>query len=189
MALTREAPGHSPEKPMLVGAANDDEPVEIIATALVAGIRKGATKWVTGDGVQDLIERGAFVRVVRAPGEPEPEPAPEPVAEDGTGTADELAALQATLDARREAEADERRAAARQATNRDATPDPVDDGDDDTADDDGEADDGEGDDDVEYIEMPPKSASKAAWVEYAEAAGVEGAAAKTKDQLITECGE
>jgi hypothetical protein len=84
MAVSRQVPGASPDRPIVVGSANGDTPVQIVSTALVAGIRTGAIKWVTGDGVADLIERGAFVpyregAVVEEPPPPPPPPAPEPV--------------------------------------------------------------------------------------------------------------
>ena len=55
--------GHSPDKPSLIGQANGADAVQVYATGLYEGVRKGELRWVTGDLVQVGLDSGVIVEV------------------------------------------------------------------------------------------------------------------------------
>jgi hypothetical protein len=65
MALMRTAKGLTEDHPIVVGDDNGDPPIQVVSTALVAGIRKGVTRWVTGSEVAKWIDNGGFIPIIR----------------------------------------------------------------------------------------------------------------------------
>ena len=61
--ITRQQTGHVPEKPMILGEPDGSDPIQVYATGLYEGVRKGLFRWVTGDKVQRGIRMGALVPV------------------------------------------------------------------------------------------------------------------------------
>lgn len=61
--ITELVHGHREDKPSVLGEANGEPAIQVYATGLYEGIRKGVTRWVTGTKVQAGLDLGAIVEV------------------------------------------------------------------------------------------------------------------------------
>lgn len=64
--LTEQVHGHTPERPTRLGQANGADAVQVYATGLFQGVRKGDVRWVTGDLVEVGLDSGVLVLVDNA---------------------------------------------------------------------------------------------------------------------------
>ena len=58
--------GHREDKPSILGKPNGADAIQVYATGLYEGVRKGLLQWVTGDAVDAGIERGLLIPVEQA---------------------------------------------------------------------------------------------------------------------------
>jgi len=55
--------GHRQDKPTIIGDPTGDDAIQVYATGLFEGIRKGELRWVDGTGVQAGLDSGVIVEV------------------------------------------------------------------------------------------------------------------------------
>ena len=56
LSAMNTTPGSSADKPIIIGAADNSDPVYVMLLADAYGLSSGATVWVSGDGVEAAIE-------------------------------------------------------------------------------------------------------------------------------------
>ena len=61
--LVEQVHGHIEDRPTVLGIPNDEPAIQVYATGLYEGIRKGVVRWVTGTGVETGLRSGVLVRV------------------------------------------------------------------------------------------------------------------------------
>lgn len=61
--LIEQVHGHRQDRPTVLGDANGAEAIQVYATGLFHGVRKGAIRWVTGEAVQAGLDSGVIVEV------------------------------------------------------------------------------------------------------------------------------
>lgn len=61
--LVEQVHGHTQDKPTVIGEPNGEPAIQVYATGLYEGIRKGVLRWVTGTKVAPGLRAGVIVRV------------------------------------------------------------------------------------------------------------------------------
>lgn len=68
--ITEQVHGHLAERPTILGDPNGAPAIQVYATGLYEGVRKGQLRWVTGSGVKAGLRSGVIVEVAQvAPAE------------------------------------------------------------------------------------------------------------------------
>lgn len=63
--MLEQVHGHRQDRPTLIGESNGDDAIQVYATGLYEGVRKGQVRWVTGTGVQAGLDSGVIVQIAQ----------------------------------------------------------------------------------------------------------------------------
>lgn len=66
--LVERVHGHTADRPTVLGEANGEPAIQVYATGLYEGVRKGDVRWVTGTAVQPGLDTGNIVEIDQTTG-------------------------------------------------------------------------------------------------------------------------